>query len=87
MLPRQPEDVMRMFGMNHLSLAHVGRAVTLLNKKRDAWRNWHLGQMKYVILDARCEKHRHDGVARDVTAMKRGAHCVTHKFCVFLSSA
>lgn len=66
---RQAEDVMRTFGIDSLSSAQVSRATKLLDEELDAWRNRRLGQMKYVILDARYEKARHDGVVRDVAVL------------------
>jgi len=66
---RQAEDVMRTFGIDSLSSTQVSRATKLLDEELDAWRNRRLGQMKYVILDARYEKARHDGVVRDVAVL------------------
>jgi transposase-like protein len=62
---RQAEDVMRAFGIESLSSSHLSRATRLLDDELAAWRNRPLGLMKYLILDARCEKARHDGVVRD----------------------
>lgn len=66
---RQAEDVMRTFGIDSLSSTQVSRATKLLDEELEAWRNRRLGQMKYVILDARYEKARHDGVVRDVAVL------------------
>lgn len=66
---RQAEDVMREFGMESLSSTQVSRATKLLDEELAAWRNRPLGQMKYLILDARYEKARHDGVVRDVAVL------------------
>lgn len=66
---RQAEDVMRTFGIDSLSSTQVSRATKLLDEELDAWRDRRLGQMKYVILDARYEKARHDGVVRDVAVL------------------
>ncbi len=61
------QDVMREFGS--LSSSQVSRATRLLDEELAAWRNRPLGLMKYLILDARYEKARHDGVVRDVAVL------------------
>ena len=66
---RQAEDVMRAFGIESLSSTRVSRATKLLDGELAAWRNRPLDPMKYLILDARCEKARHDGVVRDVAVL------------------
>lgn len=66
---RQAEDVMREFGIESLSSTQVSRATKLLDDELAAWRNRPLGLMKYLILDARYEKARHDGVVRDVAVL------------------
>lgn len=66
---RQAEDVMREFGIESLSSTQVSRATKLLDEELAAWRNRPLDPMKYLILDARYEKARHDGVVRDVAVL------------------
>lgn len=66
---RQAEDVMREFGIESLSSSQVSRATKLLDEELAAWRNRSLGLMKYLIVDARYEKARHDGVVRDVAVL------------------
>ena len=66
---RQAEDVMRAFGIQSLSSTQVSRAAKLLDEELAAWRNRPLDPMKYLILDARYEKARHDGVVRDVAVL------------------
>ena len=66
---RQAEDVMREFGIESLSSTQVSRATKLLDDELEAWRTRPLGQMKYLILDARYEKARLDGVVRDVAVL------------------
>lgn len=66
---RQAEDVMKEFGIESLSSTQVSRATKLLDEELSAWRERPLGQMKYLILDARYEKARHDGVVRDVAVL------------------
>lgn len=57
---RQAEAVMREF---------VSRAAKLLDEKLEAWRTRSLGEVKYLILDARYEKMRHGGVVRDAAVL------------------
>lgn len=66
---RQAEAVMREFGIESLSSTQVSRATKLLDDELAAWRNRPLGQMKYLIIDARYEKARYDGVVRDVALL------------------
>ncbi len=66
---RQAEAVMREFGIESLSSTQVSRATKLLDDELAAWRNRPLGQMKYLIIDARYEKARHDGIVRDVAVL------------------
>ena len=66
---RQAESVMREFGIESLSSTQVSRAAKLLDEELAAWRNRPLDQMKYLILDARYEKARLDGVVRDVAVL------------------
>ncbi len=62
---REVEAVMRGFGIESLSSSQVSRATRLLDDELQAWRNRTPGEVKYLILDARCEKMRHGGVVRD----------------------
>ncbi len=62
---RDAEAVMREFGIESLSSSRVSRAAKLLDEEPEAWRDRPLGQVKYLILDARYEKMRHGGVVRD----------------------
>ncbi len=66
---RQAESVMREFGIESLSSTQVSRAAKLLDEELAAWRDRPLEQMKYLILDARYEKARLDGVVRDVAVL------------------
>jgi transposase-like protein len=61
---RDAEAVMREFGIESLSSSQVSRAAKLLDEELEAWRNRPLGQVKYLILDARYEKMRHGGIVR-----------------------
>jgi putative transposase len=66
---REAEAVMREFGIESLSSSQVSRAATLLDDELEAWRNRPLGQIKYLVLDARYEKMRHNGIVRDAAVL------------------
>lgn len=66
---RDAEAVMREFGIESLSSTQVSRAAKLLDDELDAWRNRPLGEIKYLILDARYEKMRHGGIVRDAAVL------------------
>ena len=66
---RDAEAVMREFGIESLSSTQVSRAAKLLDDELAAWRNRPLGEIKYLILDARYEKMRHGGVVRDAAVL------------------
>ena len=66
---RQVEKVMQEFGIESLSSTQVSRATKQLDKELEAWRNRPIGVMKYLILDARYEKARQDGVVRDAAVL------------------
>jgi transposase-like protein len=61
--------VMREFGIESLSSSQVSRAAKMLDDELEAWRNRPLGQIRYLILDARYEKMRHGGVVRDAAVL------------------
>ena len=61
---------MREFGIESLSSsAGPSRAAKLLDEELQAWRDRPLGEIKYLILDARYEKMRHGGIVRDVAVL------------------
>ena len=66
---REVEAVMREFGIESLSSSQVSRAAALVDDELEAWRTRPLGEIKYLILDARYEKMRHAGVVRDVAVL------------------
>lgn len=66
---REVEAVMREFGLESLSSSQVSRATALLDDELEAWRSRELGEVKYLILDARYEKMRHGGVVRDAAVL------------------
>ena len=61
--------MMREFGIESLSSSQVSRAAKLIDDELEAWRNRPLGEIKYLILDARYEKMRHAGIVRDVAVL------------------
>ena len=48
-----------------VSSSQVSRVNKLMDEEIEAWRNRRLGRMDYLLLDARYEKVRTDGVVRD----------------------
>ena len=66
---RAVEAVMREFGLENLSAMQVSRAAKLLDEELERWRTRPLGEIKYLILDARYEKMRYDGAVRDVAVL------------------
>jgi transposase-like protein len=66
---RDAEAVMREFGIESLSSTQVSRAAKLLDDELAAWRNRPLGEIKYLILDARYEKMRDGGIVRDAAVL------------------
>ena len=71
---REVEAVMREFGIESLSSTQVSRAAKLLDDELEAWRNRPLGEIRYLILDARYEKMRVGGVVRDAAVLS-AIHC------------
>jgi len=66
---RDVEAVMREFGLESLSSSQVSRATKLLDEELEAWRNRPLGEIRYLLLDARYEKVREGGVVRDAAVL------------------
>jgi len=66
---RDAEAVMAQFGIDSLSSTQVSRAARLLDQELDAWRNRTLGEVRYLIVDARYEKVRRGGVVRDAAVL------------------
>ena len=66
---RDAEAVMKEFGIESLSSSQVSRATKLLDDELEAWRNRSLGEVRYLIIDARYEKSRFGGVVRDVAIL------------------
>ena len=66
---REAEAVMREFGIESLSSSQVSRAAKLLDDELEAWRTRPLGEVRYLVLDARYEKMRHGGIVRDAAVL------------------
>jgi len=66
---REVEAVMREFGIESLSSSQVSRAARMLDDELEAWRTRPLGEIKYLMLDARYEKMRHGGIVRDAAVL------------------
>ena len=66
---RDVKKVMAELGLENVSSAQVSRATATLDEELDAWRNRPLGDVPYLILDARYEKVRHHGVVIDVALL------------------
>ena len=66
---RDAEAVMKEFGIESLSSTQVSRAAKLLDDELEAWRNRPLGEIRYLIVDARYEKVRDGGVVRDAAVL------------------
>jgi putative transposase len=58
---RRVTEVMQQLCGLDVSSAQVSRAAKLLDEELDAWRRREIGEMPYLILDARYEKVRHGG--------------------------
>ena len=66
---RDAEAVMKAFGIESLSSTQVSRAAKLLDDELEAWRTRPLGEIRYLIVDARYEKVREGGVVRDAAVL------------------
>jgi len=61
--------VMAQFGLESLSSTQVSRATALLDEELEAWRNRPLGEISYLLLDARYEKMREAGIVQDAAIL------------------
>jgi len=66
---RDVADILDKFGIDTLSSSQVSRASKLLDHDLEQWRNRALGEVRYLIVDARSEKVRIDGIVRDATIL------------------
>ena len=66
---RDIADILDNFSIDGLSSSQVSRASKLLDHDLEQWRNRALGGVRYLIMDARYEKVRIDGIVRDATIL------------------
>jgi len=66
---RDVKKVMAELGLENVSSTQVSRATATLDEELNAWRNRPLGQIPYLVLDARYEKVRQNGVVLDVALL------------------
>ena len=66
---RDAEAVLKEFGIESLSSTQVSRVAKLLDDELEAWRSRPLGEIRYLIVDARYEKVREGGVVRDAAVL------------------
>ena len=66
---RDAEAVLKEFGIESLSSTQVSRAAKLLDDELEAWRSRPLGEIRYLIVDARYEKVHEGGVVRDAAVL------------------
>jgi putative transposase len=66
---RDVEDVLQQFGLKNISSTQVSRTVKMLDEELNLWRNRPLGIYPYIILDARYEKVRHEGIVHDMAIL------------------
>src|SRR6266545_1821677 len=84
---RDAAKVMAEFGLKSLSSTQVSRAAALLDEELAAWRRRPLGEVHYLLLDARYEKLREGGVVRDAALFSAigigpdGRRCVLGVSC------
>jgi transposase-like protein len=66
---RRVRDILQEMNGMDISSQQVSRMTAKLDTELEAWRQRSLGQMEYVILDAKYEKVRVDGISRDVAIL------------------
>jgi transposase-like protein len=66
---RDVKKVMAELGLENVSSSQVSRAMATLDTELDHWRSRPLGEVPYLILDARYEKVRENGVVIDVALL------------------
>ena len=66
---RKVQEVTQVLCGLDVSSTHVSRAAGLLDEELEKWRNRPLGQVPYLILDARYEKIRHGGSVIDCAVL------------------
>ena len=63
------EDVLKEMGIEGMSATRVSNATKRLDEELEEWRTCGFAETKYLTLDARYEKVRIDGVARDAVIL------------------
>lgn len=66
---RDVQNVMTKLGLKSLSSSQVSRANALLDQELVAWRERPLGEVRYLVVDARYEKVRQAGVVVDTAVL------------------
>ena len=66
---RDVDKVMGHLGLESLSSSQVSRASKMLDEGLENWRNRPLGEIAYLILDARYEKVRMNGIVTDAAVL------------------
>ena len=66
---RDVHNVMTKLGLENLSSTQVSRANALLDQELAAWRERPLGEVRYLVVDARYEKVRQAGVVVDTAVL------------------
>jgi len=66
---RDVQNVMAELGLENVSSTQVSRANALLDEELAAWRERPLGEVRYLVVDARYEKVRQAGVVVDTAVL------------------
>jgi putative transposase len=66
---RDVQNVMAELGLENVSSTQVSRANALLDEELTAWRERPLGEVRYLVVDARYEKVRQAGVVVDTAVL------------------
>jgi len=66
---RRVKEITRQLCGLEVSSTQVSRAAKLLDEELEAWRSRPIGEIRYLILDARYEKVRHGGSVRDCAVL------------------
>jgi putative transposase len=66
---RDVKNVMKELGIQDISSSQVSRANAMLDAELSAWRERTLGEVRYLVLDARYEKARTAGVVIDTAVL------------------
>jgi len=66
---RDVQNVMAELGLKNVSSTQVSRANALLDEELAAWRERPLGEVRYLVVDARYEKVRQAGVVVDTAVL------------------